>query len=436
MEREEDISIENYGPQMYSLIEDLFPICRSITGDGVRKTLRYIQEHLPELRIHEVPTGERCLDWEIPKEWNISDAYVQDETGKKIIDFSEHNLHVVNYSIPVNKEMSLRELDSHLHSFPDKPDVIPYVTSYYEPRWGFCLPHRQREELKDGLYKVRIESTLDVGSLTYADLLIPGKTKEEILVSTYVCHPSMANNELSGPAVATYLSKWILAQNDRKYSYRIVFIPETIGAIAYLSRNLVEMKENTVAGYVLTCVGDNRCYSYMPSRRGDSLADKAALHCLNHKIESYEAYSFADRGSDERQYCAPGVDLPVCSVMRSKYGEYPEYHSSDDDLSLISADGLQGSIDAHVDILKMLEANETYIATNLGEPQLSRRKLRPSLGAARVSTPHVKLVSNLLAYADGTMDLIDIANEIGVYVLDLVPVVETLLDHEPISLAD
>ncbi|SVC94950.1 uncharacterized protein METZ01_LOCUS347804, partial [marine metagenome] len=213
MEREEDISIENYGTQMYSLIEDLFPICRSITGDGVRKTLRYIQEHLPELRIHEVPTGERCFDWEIPKEWNISDAYVQDETGKKIIDFSEHNLHVVNYSIPVNKQVSLRELDSHLHSFPDKPDAIPYVTSYYEPRWGFCLPHRQREELKNGLYKVRIESTLDIGSLTYADLLIPGKTKEEILVSTYVCHPSMANNELSGPAVATYLSKWILAQN-------------------------------------------------------------------------------------------------------------------------------------------------------------------------------------------------------------------------------
>ena len=259
-EQEADILIESSGTQMYEFIEQLFPICRSITGNGVRKTLRAIKEHLPGLEIHEVPTGERCFDWEIPKEWNISDAYVQDENGKKIIDFKEHNLHVLNYSLPVNKEVTLEELDEHLYSFPDKPDVIPYVTSYYQQRWGFCLPHNQRTQLKAGTYRVFIDSSLDVGSLTYADLLIPGATDKEILISTYVCHPSMANNELSGPAVATFLTKWILSQENRKYSYRIVFIPETIGALVYLSRHINDMKANTIAGYILTCVGDNRCY--------------------------------------------------------------------------------------------------------------------------------------------------------------------------------
>ena len=435
-EQEADILIESSGTQMYEFIEQLFPICRSITGNGVRKTLRAIKEHLPGLEIHEVPTGERCFDWEIPKEWNISDAYVQDENGKKIIDFKEHNLHVLNYSLPVNKEVTLEELDEHLYSFPDKPDVIPYVTSYYQQRWGFCLPHNQRTQLKAGTYRVFIDSSLDVGSLTYADLLIPGATDKEILISTYVCHPSMANNELSGPAVATFLTKWILSQENRKYSYRIVFIPETIGALVYLSRHINDMKANTIAGYILTCVGDNRCYSYMPSRRGDSLADKVALHVLNHKIQSYKAYAFVDRGSDERQYCAPGIDLPVCSVMRSKYGIYPEYHTSDDDLSLVSPDGLQGSIDTHIDIMRILECNDRYVATVLGEPQLSRRNLRPSLGAPRVLGSEYKMISDLLAYADGKLDLIDIANIINVYALDLLPVVETLLKNSLIRLVN
>lgn len=429
-----DINIA--GKKMYELLEKLFPVCRSITGDGVRQTLNIIKKHLPELNIYEIPTGEKCFDWVIPQEWNIKDAYVKDENGKKIIDFNKNNLHLVNYSIPVQKKLTLEQLDKHLYSLPDQPDAIPYVTSYYKPLWGFCISDNQRKQLKKGNYYVKIDSRLENGSMSYAELIIKGETEEEVLISTYTCHPSMANNETSGPVLATFLAKWIKEQKKRKYTYRIIYVPETIGAVAYLSHNLDKMKEKTIAGFVITCVGDDRAYSYMPSKKGDMLSDKVALHVLEKKIKHFKKYSFLERGSDERQYCAPGVDLPVCSLMRSKYGEYPEYHTSEDNLSLVSADGLQGSFNAHIDIFKILEANNKYIATVLGEPQLGKRNLRSAIGAGKELATEYKNISNFLAYADGSLDLVDIANILDIYALDLLPIVDKLLEQGLIKLKD
>jgi len=315
------------GHQMYALCAKLFPICRSITGDGVRETLDILRDIVPGMTIHEVPTGTPVFDWMVPKEWNIRDAWIKNSKGEKILDFKETNLHVMGYSLPVNKKVTLDELLPLIYTQPDQPDVIPYVTSYYKERYGFCMTQRQKDALCDDTYHIYIDSTLQDGSLTYGEILIPSTEGEEdeIFLSTYVCHPSMANNELSGPAVTIYLAKKILAQTIRRYNYRIVFIPETIGAITYLSANLFEMKKKIRAGFNISCVGDDRTYSYVASRYGDTLADKVAKNVLSFRYPAYKAYTFLQRGSDERQYNAPGVDLPVCGVCRSKYAEYPEY---------------------------------------------------------------------------------------------------------------
>jgi aminopeptidase-like protein len=409
---------------MHRLVAELFPICRSITGNGLRETLRILGRHIP-LTIVEVPSGTRVFDWIVPREWNVHDAYVLDEHGERVVDFKENNLHVLSYSVPVDKTVSLAELQEHLYSQEDQPDAIPYLTSYYEERWGFCLSHNRRKRLKEGAYRVVIDTELRDGSLTYAELVIPGVSEKEVLLSTYVCHPSMANNELSGPVVTTFLSKWLMKE-QRRYTYRVVFVPETIGSLTYLSTHLDVMKRNTVAGFNVTCMGDERQFSFVPSRKGSTLADRAALCVLRDEHPRFIRYSYLDRGSDERQYCSPGVDLPVVSVMRSKYGEYPEYHTSLDDLELVTPAGLQGGLSVLKDCLELLERNRTYRATCTGEPHLGRRGLYPTL-STRDSSRRVDSMMNILAYADGTNDLIDISNTINVPVRALYPLTDTLV---------
>ena len=415
------------GEAMHALARRLFPICRSLTGDGVRETLAVLAEHMPGLRLHEVPSGTRCFDWTVPDEWNLRRAVLTGPDGRVVADTAQSNLRVVGYSEPVDLRLDLEALQPHLHSLPEAPDWIPYVTSYYRRDWGFCLTQRERDALRPGEYHARIDSTLAPGALTYADLVIPGGSEEEVLISTYVCHPSLANNELSGPVVATWLARWAAAQ-PRRYTYRFVFVPETIGSILYLSRHLETLKARVKAGFVLTCLGDERAYSYMPSRLGGTAADRVALHVLKHRAPDFVPYSFLDRGSDERQYCSPGVDLPVCSVMRSKYGVYPEYHTSADDLELVTPAGLQGGYDALRDCLDALEADRPYRAVHPCEPQMGRRGLYSSLGTRTIAEA-VKTRMDILAYADGR-SLLDIAETLGRPIGELVPYVRELLAHD------
>lgn len=412
------------GQAMYDFVSELFPVCRSLTGEGVRHTLAAIHEHLPGLAIHEVPSGTEVFDWRVPDEWNIRSARLIGPDGKTIVDFKNNNLHVVGYSEPVDIELPLEELQLHLHSLPELPDAIPYVTCYYKRYWGFCLPHRLRETLSPGRYRAVIDATLEPGHLTYGELILHGMTDHEILLSTYICHPSLANNELSGPAVATWLAKWLM-KKPRRHTYRIVFIPETIGSITYLSRNMRRMKDNTIAGFNLTCMGDNRCFSYLPSRLGGTLADQTAKHVLKHIAPDYISYSFRERGSDERQYCSPGIDLPVCTVMRSKYGTYPEYHTSLDDLKFVTPSGLGASFEALRLCLYCLEQNDTMIAAVMCEPQLAKRGLYPNISTGG-RNDLVRNMMDLLAYSDGKHDLLTIADMIDVPMWELIDLTEKL----------
>jgi len=419
------------GNKMYGWAKDLYPICRSISGNGVRETLAYLKKLLPELQICEIPSGTQVFDWTVPDEWNINDAFVADESGKRIIDFRKHNLHVLGHSEPIDTFMTFVELDKYLYSIPSQPNAIPYITSYYERRWGFCVTDNLKNELRKNpqkKYHVKIDSTLKKGIMNYGELIIPGKTKKEILLSTYVCHPSMANNELSGPCVTAALSQWINNLKDRRYTYRIVFLVETIGSIVYLNKHIKKLKQNVEAGFVLTCVGDDRTYSYVPSKYGKSLSDRIAKHVLKYHYEDYKAYSFLDRGSDERQYCSPGIELPICSICRSKYGEYPEYHTSLDDLSLISPKGLQGSLDVYKKCITLLEKNKVYRCTVTCEPQLGKRGLYPTL-STRDSGNQVRNIMNLITYSDGRNDIIDIADLINVNAMNMLDDVKKLVDH-------
>jgi len=356
---------------MYALAQELFPINRSLTGDGVRKTLNIIKREIPELEIKEVPSATICFDWTIPKEWNIKDAYIITPQGKKICDFKKNNLHVLGYSIPINSTISFEELDKHLYSLEDQPNAIPYVTSYYKERWGFCISHEERQTLKEGEYRVVIDSTLEDGHLTYAELILKGKKDKEVLLSTYICHPSMANNEISGPVVQTHITK-VLKELDREYTYRIIFIPETIGSIMYLSKHYQQMKEKIIAGFVLTCLGDNIDYSILLSRKETTLADKIATYTLSQISKKHTIYNFSERGSDERQYCSPGIDLPVCNLMRSKYAEYPEYHTSLDNFDVVTKEGLEGGYNFVKSVLLNLEKNKKYKTQIFCEPQLGK----------------------------------------------------------------
>ena len=389
------------GDDMFRLASHLFPINRSITGEGVRQTLRVIQKLLPWLEMHEVPSGSKVFDWEIPNEWNVREAWLEDNDGSRVADFAVHNLHLVGYSIPVNTRLTLEDLQPHMYSLPKQPGAIPYVTSYYSPSWGFCLRHEDRLLLKQGYYHAYIDATLQPGSLTYGELILPGSCDSEVFLSTYVCHPSMANNELSGICVTTYLARWLIGLSNRRYTYLIVFVPETIGSITYLSRHLEHLKRNVVAGFNITCIGDNRGYSYLPSRAGDTLSDRVALHVLKHLAPDFKHYTFCDRGSDERQYCAPGVDLPISTIMRSKYGEYPEYHTSLDDMTVITPSGLAGGFNALQRAIEGIENDAHPKSTTIGEPQMSRRGLHPTVGSKLSYNADQRIMMNFWAYSDG-----------------------------------
>lgn len=396
------------GAAMHALMSELFPICRSLSGEGVRQSLRILGRHLP-IEVHEVPSGTPVFDWVVPDEWAIREAWVADQAGRHVIDFAEHNLHVVSYSEPFEGELTLDELLPHLHTRPDLPDAIPYVTSYYERTWGFCLRHRDLAQLTPQTYSVRIDSTLEPGSLTYGEVRIPGEGDDEVLLATNICHPSMANNELSGPVLTTFLARRLLARAPGRYAYRILFLPETIGAIAYLAGHADEMKRRTVAGYQVVCVGGADPFTYLRSRRGDSLTDRISQHVLAHGGD-HRILDFAHRASDERQWCSPGIDLPVGSLMRSKYHEYPEYHTSLDDLDLVRPEHLQAAFDTYCDCLQGLDENRTYRATVAGcEPNLGRRGLYPTLGGRSHDAPDVDDLLAVLAYADGEHDLLSIA---------------------------
>ena len=394
----------------------------------MRKTLEVIQKHLPQLSLYKFISGDNYSDWMIPKEWNVREAYIIDPLGQKICDYSVNNLHLVGYSIPMEGEFSLEELDLHLYSLPDQPSAIPYVTSYYSENWGFCLTHEERLKLSKGIYRVVIESTLESGCLDYGEVVIKGHSDREVFFSTYICHPSMANNELSGPVLATQLAKFVSSFKPH-YTYRFLFIPETIGSIAYISENFKRLKSSVLAGYVLTCVGDERMFSFLPSRHGSSVADKEALRVLEESGISYKRYSWNDRGSDERQYCAPGVDLPVCSVMRSKYGEYPEYHTSLDQLgTVVTAKGLQGSFDFYKLLILNFEKNRFPMIKTLGEPQLGKRNLYPNTSIKGVYGD-VKLMMNVISFLDGSNSMEDLATKANV-TLDFVEELCRVLEKE------
>lgn len=419
------------GENMYALAKELFPICRSITGNGVRQTFDILKNCYADIQLYEVPTGTEVYDWTVPKEWNITGGYLEDSKGNRIVDFADSNLHILGYSAPVDFVISLEELEPHIYTLPDQPDLVPYVTSYYVERWGFCMSHKQKEALKPGNYHAVIQSELKDGSLTYGEIIIPGETQEEIFLSTYVCHPSMANNECSGPALTVFLANWIRNLPKRKYTYRIIFVPETIGAITYLSRNLTTMQKNVIAGFNITCVGDNRSYSLVRSRYGDTLADRVMKNVLKYHYPDFKEYSYLKRGSDERQYQAPGVDLPVVCFCRSKYHEFPEYHTSADDLDFISPAGFQGSFDVMTKCIMALEYNDKYQVTCLCEPQLGKRGLIPTVSNKETSLQNeAQNVKNIVGYADGKTDLIDLSDMIKAPIDELIPIVDKLLTAE------
>lgn len=404
--------VAELGPEMMAQIREMYPICRSITGNGARKTLRLVQSVVP-IEVHEVPSGTPVLDWTVPNEWNIRDAYVKDTAGNRVIDFQESNLHVVGYSTPVKARMSLEALKPHLFSLPDRPALVPYRTSYYNEAWGFCLAHDQLSTLADGEYEVLIDSTLSPGSLSYGELVVPGETSDEVLFSTHTCHPSLVNDNLTGIAIASRLAAMLSGRKTR-YTYRFLFIPGTIGSITWLALNEGRV-QNIKHGLVLSGLGDAGGHTYKRSRRGDSEIDRAAEHVLRHSDDGHAVVDFTPYGYDERQYCSPGFNLAVGNLSRTPFGQYPEYHTSGDNLDFIREESLTGSLEVLLKIVDVLEGNRRY--RNLkpkGEPQLGRRGLYDSIGG-RADTQALQMALLwVLNFSDGDHSLLDIAGRAGV----------------------
>ncbi len=407
---------------------DLFPMNRSLSGAGVRSTLSYFKNITPELEVKEIASGSKVFDWNVPDEWDVSEAYIEDMHGNRIIDFSVNNLHLVGYSTPIDEVLTKDELEKNIHYLIDQPDVIPYVTSYYKKSWGFCLTYNMWKEMPDESYHVVIRSKHFQGSLTYGEVFIQGESSQEILLSSYVCHPSMFSNELSGPIVLIALFEFLKTLPSRHYSYRGLLLPETIGSIAYLSQNLETMKRDVIAGWVLTCLADEGKFSYIPSRLGQSYADRMTLYVAQKSGVDLVHYSWLDRGSDERQYGAPGIDLPICSVTRTKYGEYPEYHTSADNLTYGSQEGLFESFQFYQNLLTEVENSRTPKVVVLGEPQMGKRNLYPTtskVGGAnqRIGDVSVRQLMNVISFADGQHNVREIAKKCN---LDFEQVVSSL----------
>jgi aminopeptidase-like protein len=419
---------DEVGREMHALAAELYPIPRSLTGDGVRRTLARLGELIP-LEVHEVPSGTQVLDWTVPKEWTLRDAFIRDASGRRVVDYADSNLHVVGYSVPVDGRMGLDELREHLFTLPDRPDWIPYRTAYYTESWGFCLSQRQLDGLADGEYEVRIDSSLEDGSLTYGECFLEGERPEEVLVSCHVCHPSLCNDNLSGIAVATQLAR-LLGESARRLSYRFVFIPGTLGSITWLARN--EERLGRIAhGLVLTCVGDPGDSTYKRSRRGDAEIDRAVEHVLRLSGAGYEIQDFFPYGYDERQYCSPGFDLPVGCLMRTPHGRFPEYHTSADDLDLIRPEHLADTLVKVLSTFDVLERNRAYVNLSpKGEPQLGRRGLYGAIGGEADRRSEELALLWVLNGSDGAQSLLDIAARAQLPFRTVARAAELLVEHE------
>lgn len=427
-----DPDYADLGRRMHALATRLFPLPRSLAGKPYRQSLDTIEEVTGPIQRHRFPSGEQVFDWTVPPEWEIREAWIKGPDGRKVVDMVDTNLHVVSYSVPIHRRISLDDLQEHLFSLPHQADAIPYRTTYYRRDWGFCLADRVRRELPAGEYEVYIDSELADGHVEVGEVVVPGTSEEEVLLSTYLCHPSMANNELSGPMIVSHLAK-LLTDRDPppRLTYRCVFVPETIGAICYLHRFGGHLREHLTAGYVVTCVGDPGPFSYKRSRRGDTLADRAALHVLGHSGASFRVLDYYPAGSDERQYCSPGFDLPVGSLMRSTYDTFAEYHTSLDDMELVTAEALGDSLRMYHRIAEALEAAQTLEVTMpYGEPQLSPRGLYPTVGAAKSFQQGMRDMMFLLNWCDGRGDLIAAGDRVGRPVWDLAPTARQLLEHD------
>jgi len=417
--------------QLESYFDRLWPITRSLTGNGNRETLKILSEII-DIKVKEVSCGTQCFDWTVPPEWNIKEAWIKDSRGNLIVDFSKNNLHILGYSEPFQGKLSFEELKSHLYTLPEQPDLIPYLTSYYKRRWGFCLSHNQLLTLdKNETYDVFIDSSLDDnGSMTIGEAVIKGNSEKEILFSTYICHPSLANNELSGPLVSAFIYHKLKEQKSLKYTYRFIFVPETIGSIYSLSVNGEHWKKNLQAGFVLTCIGDEGKFTYKKSRIGNSLPDRVVLTLLDQTEKEFNIVDFFPSGSDERQYCSPGFNLPVGSLMRTMYGKYPEYHTSGDNKDFISFDAMEKSVLKYLEVIEVLERNEKYVNTMpYCEPQLGKRGLYPTLGSQKGTEDFVTTMMWILNLADGTNDLISISEKSKIPIRKLIPVISKLIEN-------
>ena len=423
---------------MLELIKELLPLNRSLTGRGNLETLKILKSKNNKLKIKSFKSGQKFFDWKIPNEWNIHDAYILSPDNKKLCDFKKNNLHVVSYSHKVNKTLNLNKLKKFLFTNPKMPNAIPYITSYYKKTWGFCMKYKDFKKLKNGKYKVKINSSFKKGKMHYGEIHIKGNLKREVLFSTYICHPSMANNELSGPVVALYLANFI-KKKKRRYSYRFVFVPETIGSIGYISKNLKYLKNNIIAGYILTCLGDERCISYLPSRKGNTLSDRFALEVLKKIKYKKKYYTWLDRASDERQYCSPGVDLPICSIMKSKYGSFKEYHTSLDGIgNVVTKKGLQQSFRIYKSIIELIENSYFPKSKKICEPFMTKYNLYPTMNNRSnwiiPSELRVRNIMNFISWCDGTHSIEEISEKIKLDIFSVKKIYNLLLRKKLLNL--